>query len=93
MNNCIINIIQNIYLYISVLIGSVMGEESLQELRISFSLAESERSGGVSQHLHPFHSIQDVGNIIAKQNYRIPTVYTNSRLLIFDSVYDLLSFL
>jgi NADH dehydrogenase [ubiquinone] 1 alpha subcomplex assembly factor 5 len=37
-----------------VLVGSLFGEETLQELRISFTLAEGERSGGVSQHVSPF---------------------------------------
>jgi len=31
-----------------VIIGTTFGSDTLEELRISFTLAESERSGGVS---------------------------------------------
>lgn len=36
------------------LVGSIIGGETLQELRISYTLAENERYGGVSQHVLPF---------------------------------------
>ena len=76
-----------------VILGSIFGEETLQELRISFTLSESERSGGVSQHTYPLHSIQEVGNMIAKLNYRIPTINTSTRLLLFPSCFHLMMFL
>ena len=33
--------------------GTIFGENTLEELRIAFTLAENERSGGVSQHTSP----------------------------------------
>ena len=39
------------------LIGSTLGNETLNELRISYTLASNERKGGVGMHTHPFLSI------------------------------------
>lgn len=47
----------------------------------------------MSQHVAPFQNIQDMGNTIVRCNYRVPTVYTASRMLVFDSVYHLMQFL
>jgi len=75
------------------LIGTMFGEETLQELRIAFTLAESERSGGVSQHVSPMISIVDFGNLLTRCKYNLPTIYTEKKILKFDSPFDLMQFL
>ena len=57
-----------------VFIGSVIGGNALQELRICFNLAESEREGGVSTITSPLLSITDMGNIFAKAKFNLPTI-------------------
>lgn len=61
------------------LIGCIMGSDTLQELRIAYTLAENERYGGVSQHVSPFVSITEMGNLISRCNYTIPTIFSDKR--------------
>jgi NADH dehydrogenase [ubiquinone] 1 alpha subcomplex assembly factor 5 len=67
-----------------VLIGNIFGEDTLQgkilqlfylELRIAFTLAESERSGGISPHISPFITIIELGNLLARSKFNLPTIY------------------
>lgn len=58
-----------------MLIGSIFGETTLEELRIAMILAESERSGGISPHINPFITIVEMGNLLARCGYTIPTVF------------------
>ena len=71
----------------------MLGADTLEELRISATLAESERSGGISQHVNPFISIIDLGNLISRCQFNLPTVYTEKKQLIFDSPFHLMQFL
>lgn len=71
----------------------MQGADTLEELRISTTLAESERSGGISQHVNPFISIVDLGNLIARCKFNLPTVYTEKKQLLFDSCVHLMQFL
>ena len=75
------------------ILGSVFGEETLQELRIAFTLAESERSGGVSQHTSPMMSIVDFGNIFSRCQYNLPTIFSEKKLLKFESSLELMQFI
>lgn len=75
------------------IIGSVFGEETLQELRIAFTLAENERYGGVSPHVSPFISITEIGNLISRIKYNIPTVFSEKIIINFDSSVDLMQYL
>ncbi|CAK92966.1 unnamed protein product (macronuclear) [Paramecium tetraurelia] len=75
------------------LVGSIFGSDTLQELRISFSLAENERFGGVSQHVSPFISITEMGNLLARLKFTLPTICTERNLYEFDSVYHLMQYI
>lgn len=48
--------------------------------RTSLLLAEQERLGGVAQHLSPFAGVGDIGNLLTRAKFAIPTgtslVYT-----------------
>jgi NADH dehydrogenase [ubiquinone] 1 alpha subcomplex assembly factor 5 len=57
----------------------MLGADTLQELRISYTLAENERYGGVSQHISPFASITEIGNLITRLNYTLPTVFSQRK--------------
>jgi NADH dehydrogenase [ubiquinone] 1 alpha subcomplex assembly factor 5 len=54
--------------------SSSFGGNTLQELRISFNLAEQERDGGVSPVVSPMLSAVDLGNIFARVKFTMPTV-------------------
>ncbi|CAD8068867.1 unnamed protein product [Paramecium sonneborni] len=74
------------------LIGSIFGNDTLQELRISYTLAENERFGGVSQHVSPFISITEMGNLLTRLKFTLPTICTERNLYEFDSVYHLMQY-
>lgn len=57
------------------------------------TLSESERSGGISQHISPFISIIELGNLLARCNYNLPTIFTERRMLYFESCLHLMQFL
>jgi len=62
-------------------------------LRISFTLAENERSGGVSQHASPLFSIVDFGNLFSRSQYNLPTIYSDKINLIFNNPFELMQFI
>lgn len=76
-----------------ILLGAVLGEETLQELRIALTLSESERCGGVSQHVSPFVTITELGNLLTRLSYNLPTVFSEKRMLYFQSCFDLMQYL
>jgi NADH dehydrogenase [ubiquinone] 1 alpha subcomplex assembly factor 5 len=49
-----------------VFISSMIGGDTLQELRICFNLAELERDGGVSPVVSPFLSLTEMGNTFSR---------------------------
>jgi len=57
-----------------VFLVSMFGEETLWELRNSFLLAEQEREGGVSNHISPFVGVSDVGELLTRAKFALPTV-------------------
>lgn len=56
-----------------VFVGALFGGETLQELRTAFMLAEQEREGGVSPHVSPFAHIRDMGNVMTRAGFALPT--------------------
>eukprot|EP01133_Synstelium_polycarpum_P019484 gene19484-23341_t len=56
-----------------VFIGALLGEETLTELKDALYLAESEREGGFSPHVSPFAKLSDIGNLLSKAKFNLPT--------------------
>lgn len=56
-------------------------------------MAETERNGGVSQHTNPFISIIELGNLLARCSFNLPTVFSEKKQLVFDSSMHLMQFL
>jgi NADH dehydrogenase [ubiquinone] 1 alpha subcomplex assembly factor 5 len=54
--------------------GAILGGDTLEELRMSFVLAEQEREGGVSPHVSPLVSVRDAGNLLTRAGFAIPTI-------------------
>lgn len=65
----------------------------MQELRIAFTLAENERSGGVSQHTSPMFSNVDFGNLFTRCGYNLPTIYSDKIQLNFNNPFELMQFI
>src|SRR5687767_9310473 len=57
-------------------LAAMLGENTLIELRNSFFLAEQEREGGLSPHVSPFAGVADMGNLLTRAGFALPTVDT-----------------
>lgn len=55
-------------------IGALLGGDTIQELRISCTLAQEEREGGVSPRTSPFVHVRDAGNLLTRAGFQIPSV-------------------
>jgi NADH dehydrogenase [ubiquinone] 1 alpha subcomplex assembly factor 5 len=53
---------------------AMIGGTTLPELRISLLLAEQEREGGVSPHVGPFVALSDVGSLLQRAGFTLPTI-------------------
>lgn len=70
-----------------VLIGSMLGGDTLQEMRICFNLAEMERDGGVSPNVNPFMSLTETGNLFSRCGYTMPTCDVTHAVVELTDVY------
>jgi NADH dehydrogenase [ubiquinone] 1 alpha subcomplex assembly factor 5 len=75
------------------LLGVGLGGDSLQEVRIALTLAEQEREGGVSQHVSPMMYVQDVGNILNRQNYKLITITADKVTVYVQDLFQIMEFL
>jgi NADH dehydrogenase [ubiquinone] 1 alpha subcomplex assembly factor 5 len=56
------------------LLAMMGGTETLPELRAAMVLAELEREGGVSPHVGPFIQVTDVGSLLQRAGFALPTI-------------------
>ena len=64
-----------------VFIAAMLGGDTLGELRASFAMAEQERDGGVSPHVSPMAHVADVGQLLQRAGFALPTVDTDHILV------------
>ena len=57
-----------------VYIGSMLGSDTLQELRICLNLGEKEREGGLSPATSPMMPMTSIGNSFSRCNFSLPTI-------------------
>lgn len=57
-----------------LLLAALIGGDSLNELRESFSAAESELDGGVSPRVAPFADVRELGALLQRAGYSLPVV-------------------
>lgn len=55
-------------------LATVLGGETLQELRHAFVVAESERDGGASPRVAPFADGRDLGGLLQRAGFALPVV-------------------
>ncbi|KAJ1357777.1 hypothetical protein KIN20_015997 [Parelaphostrongylus tenuis] len=74
------------------LIGALLAEDTLYELRCSLQLAELERCGGVGSHISPFIKPPDIGGLLNLAGFAMVTLdsdeievgYPNMLALLYD---------
>ncbi|VDM95996.1 unnamed protein product [Thelazia callipaeda] len=75
------------------LIGAMLANETLHELRIALQLAEMERLGGIGLHISPFVRPDDVGSLMSRVGFGMITLDTDEIVVgypnIFSVLYDL----
>jgi NADH dehydrogenase [ubiquinone] 1 alpha subcomplex assembly factor 5 len=64
---------------------AMIGGTTLPELRISLLMAEQEREGGVSPHVGPFVELSDVGGLLQRAGFTLPTIDTDTLHLTYPN--------
>ena len=73
-------------------IGSLLGGDTLYELRSSIQLAEQERLGGFNpHHFSPMTTMRDVGALMSDSKFVLPTVDYEEITINYPSIFELLS--
>ncbi len=57
-----------------LLLASLLGERTLNELRESLMAAEMEIEGGISPRVSPFATVQDLGALLGRAGFTLPVV-------------------
>ncbi|KYQ89852.1 hypothetical protein DLAC_09827 [Tieghemostelium lacteum] len=73
-----------------VFLASLFGEETLSELKDSLYLAEIEREGGFSPHISPFTKISDIGNLLQRARFNLPTIDTEKIQIQYKNAFTLM---
>ncbi|GMR36963.1 hypothetical protein PMAYCL1PPCAC_07158, partial [Pristionchus mayeri] len=72
------------------LIGTILAEDTLYELRCSLQLAEMERLGGMSSHLSPLVRPTDIGSLLGSNGFKLVTLDSDEIQVSYPSMMHLL---
>jgi NADH dehydrogenase [ubiquinone] 1 alpha subcomplex assembly factor 5 len=67
------------------LMAMVGGTETLPELRAAMVLAELEREGGFSPHVGPFIQVSDLGSLLQRAGFALPTIDVDSQKIVYPN--------
>ncbi len=73
-----------------VFIGSMLGGETLYELRESFTQAEIKLKGGISPRVAPFADKKQMGALLQRAGYALPVVDSEIVTITYDNVFKLM---
>lgn len=68
-----------------LLLASVLGGQTLTELREAFLLAESELEGGASPRVAPFADVRDYGSLLQRAGFALPVTDTDIVTVTYSS--------
>lgn len=69
--------------------GVCYGDETLEELRISFLMSDSERYGGIVNRIHPLTDVTKCGNTIKRCGYTVPTIFKDKIIYEMENLSDI----
>jgi len=72
-------------------IGSMLGGETLKELREAIKQAELEVSGGISPRISPFAETKDAGSLLQRAGFALPVADSVKLTVIYKDVYALMN--
>ncbi|KAL4237834.1 NADH dehydrogenase [ubiquinone] 1 alpha subcomplex assembly factor 5 [Mactra antiquata] len=73
-----------------VFLGCLFGGDTLYELRVALQLAEQEIEGGLSAHVSPFTSVQDLGNLLNRAGFTMLTIDIDEMVVTYPSIRELM---
>jgi NADH dehydrogenase [ubiquinone] 1 alpha subcomplex assembly factor 5 len=73
-----------------VFIASILGGDTLFELRSSLQLAEMERLGGISPHISPMADARDMGSLMNRAGFNLITVDVDEIVINYPSIFELM---
>lgn len=73
-----------------LLLAAMVGGNSLNELRETFSVAESELEGGVSPRVAPFADVRELGALLQRAGFALPVVDSDRLTVRYDSAFALM---
>lgn len=74
----------------SPFLGSMIGGDSLFELRTSLQLADVERRGGVAPHVSPFADVKDIGGLLQRAGLKMLTVDVEDLVVDYPTMTNLM---
>lgn len=72
---------------------AMVGGETLPELRVALVLAEQEREGGVSPHVGPFVELSDIGSLMQRAKFALPTIDVDTINITYPDAFVLMEHL
>jgi len=74
-----------------LLLATMIGGDTLTELRQSFAAAEAECEGGVSPRVAPFADLRDVGGLLQRAGFALPVTDVDRVVVRYDSAFALMA--
>ena len=74
-----------------LLLGSILGGNTLIELREVLAAAELELTGGVSPRVSPFADIPDLGGLLQRAGFALPVVDSDTLTVTYENLFVLMS--
>lgn len=72
---------------------SILGGETLRELRIACTVAQMEREGGISPRISPLAQVRDAGNLLTRAGLALPAVDVDEFTIRYGSALELIEHL
>jgi SAM-dependent methyltransferase len=73
-----------------LLLGCLLGGETLTELRQSFAAAELEVEGGISPHVAPFPDVREIGALLQRAGFALPVTDVDRVVVRYASPFALM---
>lgn len=74
-----------------LLLGALLGGQTLRELREVLGEAELDLEGGVSPRVSPFADVRDIGNLLQRAGFALPIADLDSLTVRYESPWRLLA--
>ncbi|MBX7199684.1 MAG: methyltransferase domain-containing protein [Rhodospirillaceae bacterium] len=74
-----------------LLLATMFGGETLQELRIALLEAESELTGGITPRVSPFVDMREAGGLLTRAGFALPVVDTETITVTYGDMFKLMA--